>query len=37
MAKAAARPRKKEKKVVVWPDDLAQSKILFPTPPWSSR
>jgi branched-chain amino acid transport system substrate-binding protein len=27
----------KEKKVVVWPDDLAQGKVLFPTPPWSSR
>jgi branched-chain amino acid transport system substrate-binding protein len=27
----------KEKKVVVWPDDLAQAKILFPTPPWSGR
>ena len=27
----------KEKKVVVWPDDLAQSKILFPTPPWNQR
>ena len=27
----------KEKKVVVWPDDLAQGKVLFPTPPWSGR
>ena len=27
----------KEKKVVVWPDDLAQGKALFPTPPWTSR
>ncbi len=27
----------KEKKVVVWPDDLAQGKILFPTPPWNQR
>jgi branched-chain amino acid transport system substrate-binding protein len=27
----------KEKKVVVWPDDLSQGKILFPTPPWSGR
>jgi branched-chain amino acid transport system substrate-binding protein len=27
----------KEKKVVVWPDDLAQGKVLFPTPPWTSR
>src|SRR5438132_1630728 len=27
----------KEKKVVVWPDDLALGKILFPTPPWTSR
>jgi branched-chain amino acid transport system substrate-binding protein len=27
----------KEKKVLVWPDDLAQGKVLFPTPPWTSR
>jgi branched-chain amino acid transport system substrate-binding protein len=27
----------REKKVVVWPDDLAQGKVLFPTPPWTSR
>jgi len=27
----------KEKKVIVWPDDLAQGKVLFPTPPWTSR
>ena len=27
----------KEKKVIVWPDDLASGKVLFPTPPWSSR
>ena len=27
----------KEKKVVVWPDDLAKAKPLFPTPPWTSR
>jgi branched-chain amino acid transport system substrate-binding protein len=27
----------KEKKVVIWPDDLAQGKPLFPTPPWTSR
>ena len=27
----------KEKKVVVWPDDLAQGKVLFPTPPWTGR
>ena len=27
----------KEKKVVVWPDDLAQGKITFPTPPWTQR
>jgi len=27
----------KEKKVVVWPDDLAQGKVLYPTPPWTSR
>jgi len=27
----------KEKKVVVWPDDLAQGKIVFPTPPWNTR
>jgi branched-chain amino acid transport system substrate-binding protein len=27
----------KEKKVTVWPDELAQGKPLFPTPPWTSR
>jgi branched-chain amino acid transport system substrate-binding protein len=27
----------KEKKVVVWPDDLAQGKIAFPTPAWTAR
>jgi branched-chain amino acid transport system substrate-binding protein len=27
----------KEKKVVIWPDDLAQGKPLFPTPPWNQR
>jgi branched-chain amino acid transport system substrate-binding protein len=27
----------KEKKVVVWPDDLAQGKVLFPTPAWNAR
>jgi branched-chain amino acid transport system substrate-binding protein len=27
----------KEKKAIVWPDDLAQGKVLFPTPPWTSR
>jgi branched-chain amino acid transport system substrate-binding protein len=27
----------KERKIVVWPDDLAQGKVLFPTPPWSTR
>jgi branched-chain amino acid transport system substrate-binding protein len=27
----------KEKKVIVWPDDLAKSKPLFPTPPWTGR
>ena len=27
----------KEKKVVVWPDDLAQGKIVFPTPSWTQR
>jgi branched-chain amino acid transport system substrate-binding protein len=27
----------KEKKVVVWPDDLAQGKMTFPTPPWTQR
>jgi branched-chain amino acid transport system substrate-binding protein len=27
----------KEKKVVVWPDDLSQGKILFPTPAWTAR
>jgi branched-chain amino acid transport system substrate-binding protein len=25
------------KKVIVWPDDLAQGKPRFPTPPWSQR
>jgi len=25
------------KKVVVWPDDLAQGKARFPTPPWNQR
>jgi branched-chain amino acid transport system substrate-binding protein len=27
----------KEKKIVVWPDDLAGGKILFPTPAWNTR
>src|ERR671934_1229170 len=27
----------KEKKATVWPDELAKSKPLFPTPPWTSR
>lgn len=27
----------KEKKVTVWPDELAQGKPLFPTPPWTAR
>jgi branched-chain amino acid transport system substrate-binding protein len=27
----------KEKKIVVWPDDLSQGKVQFPTPAWSSR
>ena len=27
----------KEKKAVVWPDDLAQGKALFPTPAWTAR
>jgi len=27
----------KEKKVVVWPDDLAQGKVQFPTPAWNAR
>ncbi|HXH82675.1 MAG TPA: amino acid ABC transporter substrate-binding protein [Candidatus Tectomicrobia bacterium] len=27
----------KERKVVVWPDDLAQGTPLFPTPPWNAR
>ena len=27
----------KEKKVVVWPDDLAQGKVQFPTPAWNTR
>jgi len=26
-----------EKKVTVWPDDLAQAKLRFPTPPWNQR
>jgi branched-chain amino acid transport system substrate-binding protein len=26
-----------EKKVTVWPDDLAKAKPRFPTPPWSQR
>jgi len=26
-----------EKKVTVWPDDLAQAKARFPTPPWTQR
>jgi branched-chain amino acid transport system substrate-binding protein len=26
-----------EKKVTVWPDDLAQAKPRFPTPPWTQR
>ena len=25
------------KKVTVWPDDLAQGKVRFPTPPWNQR
>ena len=25
------------KKVIVWPEDLASGKVLFPTPPWSQR
>jgi len=25
------------KKVTVWPDDLAQAKVRFPTPPWNQR
>jgi len=27
----------KEKKATVWPEDLAQGKPQFPTPPWTSR
>ena len=27
----------KEKKVIVWPDELARGKVLFPTPPWTNR
>jgi branched-chain amino acid transport system substrate-binding protein len=27
----------KEKKATVWPDELAKSKPLFPTPPWTGR
>jgi len=26
-----------EKKVTVWPDELAQGKLRFPTPPWNQR
>jgi branched-chain amino acid transport system substrate-binding protein len=26
-----------EKKITVWPDDLAQAKPRFPTPPWNQR
>ena len=26
-----------EKKVIVWPDDLASGKARFPTPPWNQR
>ena len=26
-----------EKKVTVWPDDLAKDKPKFPTPPWNAR
>jgi hypothetical protein len=26
-----------EKKVTVWPDELAQAKPRFPTPPWNQR
>jgi len=25
------------KKVIVWPEELAPGKLLFPTPPWSQR
>jgi len=27
----------KEKKATVWPDELAKAKLIFPTPPWTSR
>ena len=27
----------REKKVTVWPDDLAKDKPKFPTPPWNAR
>jgi branched-chain amino acid transport system substrate-binding protein len=27
----------REKKVMVWPNELAHGKVLFPTPPWTSR
>jgi branched-chain amino acid transport system substrate-binding protein len=27
----------KEKKVIVWPEELASGKPVFPTPPWSQR
>ena len=26
-----------EKKVTVWPDELAQAKPRYPTPPWTQR
>lgn len=27
----------KEKKVIVWPEELAEGKAIFPTPPWHQR
>jgi branched-chain amino acid transport system substrate-binding protein len=27
----------KEKKVIVWPEELAEGKPIFPTPPWNQR
>jgi branched-chain amino acid transport system substrate-binding protein len=25
------------KRIVVWPDDLANGKVRYPTPPWNQR
>jgi hypothetical protein len=29
--------RQEGKRLVVWPDDLANAKVRYPTPPWSQR